>query len=102
MTNVKIVIEMTVVQLWQDVGNYFLQHEVPKGSVCQHPASASTDIGQLSSKRGEAKFAFFKKEQGLMTWYTVSLGKFPTFKRQPILRNVGTFSPNESITSDHT
>jgi len=101
MKNVKIVTEMTVVQLWQDVGNYLLQHEVPNGSVFQHPASSSTDIGLLSSKGGEAKFAFIKKEQGLMTWYTVSLDKFPTFQRQPILRNVGTFSPSDSVTSAH-
>jgi hypothetical protein len=93
---------MTVVQLWQDAGNYFLPHEVPNGSVCQHPAYSSTDIGLLSSKGGEAKFAFFKKEQGLMTWYTVSLDNFPTFQRQPILRNVGTFSLNDSIQSDCT
>jgi hypothetical protein len=38
MTNVKVVIEMTVVQLWQDVENYFLQYEVPNSSVCQHPS----------------------------------------------------------------
>jgi hypothetical protein len=57
----KIVTEMTAVQLWQDVGNYFLQHEDLKGSVCQHPASSSTDIGLLSSKEDEAKFALFKK-----------------------------------------
>jgi len=82
---------MTAVQLWQDAGNYFLQKEVLNGSVCQHPASSSTDIGLLSSKGGEAKFAFFKKEQGLMTWYTVSLDKLPTFQRQPILRDVRTF-----------
>jgi hypothetical protein len=102
MTNVTIVTEMTVVQLWQEFGNYFLQHEVPNGSVRQHPASSSADIALLSSKGSEEKFAFFKKEQGLMTWYTVSLDKFPTFQRQLILLNVGTFSPNDSVTSYHT
>jgi hypothetical protein len=82
---------MTAVQLWQDVGNYFLQHEVMNGYVCQHPGSSSTDIGLLSSKGGKVKFAFFKKEQGLMTRYTASLDKLPTFQRQPILRDVRTF-----------
>jgi hypothetical protein len=101
MTNVKIVIKMTVVQLWQDVGNYFFQHEVPNGSVCQHPASSSTDIGLMSSKGSGKKFTFFKKEQGILTWHAVLLDKFPTFRSQPIIRNVGTFSPNDSVTSKH-
>ena len=92
---------MTVVQLWQDVGNYFLQHEVPEGSVCQHPASSSTDIGLMSSKGGRTKFTFFKIEQDLLTCYAVSLDKFPTLQKQQILRNVVTLSTNDSVTSKH-
>jgi hypothetical protein len=101
MTNVKVVIEMTVVQLWQDVENYFLQHEVPNSSVCQHPASSSTDIELMYSKESE-KNTFLKKQHGLLTWHAVLLDKFPMFRRQPIIRNVGNFSPNDSVTSKLT